>query len=141
MLLMSKNRMARGMPDLTHPKSIYKGCLMSKQARRPFPSQTDFNAKERLELIHGDICGPISPATPTGNKYFMLFVDDFSRAMWLYMLKFKDEAFSYFKNFKALVEKESRQEIKVLRTDRGGEFCSIEFAKYLMGNSDHNGNN
>lgn len=86
---------------------------MSKQARRPFLSQTDFAAKERLELLYGDICGPISPPTPAGNRYFLLFVDDFSRAMWIYMLKTKDEALSYFKRFKVFVEKESRQEIRV----------------------------
>lgn len=79
---------------------------MSKHARHPFPSQTDFKAKERLELIHGDICGPISPPTPAGNKYFLLFVDDYSRAMWVYMIKTKDEAFTHFKRFKARVEKE-----------------------------------
>ena len=129
-ILMSKNKMALGLPEITHPKSICEGCLMSKQTRRPFPSQTDFTAKERLELVHGDICGPISPPTLTGNKYFLLFVDDFSRAMWVYMIKSKDEAFSCFKKFRVLVEKESKQEIKVLRTDRGGEFCSNEFVKY-----------
>ncbi|KAL8127504.1 hypothetical protein AgCh_014421 [Apium graveolens] len=39
-----------------------------EQTRRLFPSATDFTAKERLELIHGDICGPISPPTPVGNS-------------------------------------------------------------------------
>lgn len=129
MILMSKNKMASGLPDFTHPKNVYKGCLMSKQARRPFPSHTSFIAKECLELIHGDICGPISPPTQSGNKYFLLFVDDFSRAMWVYMLKTKDEALIHFKKFKALVEKESGQVIKVLRTDKGGEFCSNELTK------------
>lgn len=81
MNLLSKNRMAYGLPTFTHPKDVCKGCLMSKQARHLFPSHSDFSAKERLELIHGDICGPISPPTRSGNKYFLLFVDDFSRAM------------------------------------------------------------
>lgn len=93
MLLMSRNKMARGLPGFNHPKDVCKGCLMAKQARRPFPSQTDFTAKQRLELIHGDICGPISPSNLSGNRYFLLLVDDFNRAMWVYMLKTKDEAF------------------------------------------------
>ncbi|KAL8102842.1 hypothetical protein AgCh_027386 [Apium graveolens] len=130
MLLMSRNGMARGLPDFTNPRNVCKGCLVSKQVRRPFPSQTDFTAKKYLELVHGDICGPISPPTLSGNKYFQLFVDGFSRAIWVYMLKRKDVAFTFFKKFKALVEKESRQEIKILRTDRGGEFCSKEFRQF-----------
>lgn len=128
--LMSKGNMARGLPDLVQLRELCEGCLLSKQTRRPFPSQTDFLAKERLDLIHGDICGPISPTTPSGNKYFLLLVDDFSRVMWVYMLKTKDEAFLHFKRFKAAVEKESERVIKVFRTDRGGEFCSNEFTNY-----------
>lgn len=82
MMLMSRNKMAYELPDFVHPKNVCKGCLLSKQTRRPFPSQTSFTAKKCLELIYGDICGPISPPTPTGNKYFLLFVDDYNRLMW-----------------------------------------------------------
>lgn len=130
MLQMSKNGMARGLPEIVKPADVCKGCLMSKQTRISFPSQSNFVAKERLELIHADICGPVSPATPSGNRYFLLFVDDYSRAMWIYMLKTKDQAFEYFKKFKAQVEKETSLQIKMLRTDRGGEFCSKIFTNY-----------
>ena len=61
-------------------------------------------------------------------------MDDFNRAMWVYMLKTKGEAFGCFKKFKALVEKESGEAIKVLRTDRVGEFCSIEFKTFSEDN-------
>ena len=57
----------------------------------------------------------------------MLFIDDYSRKTWVYFLKQKSEAFIAFKNFKALVEKESGYEIKSLRFDRGGKFTSKEF--------------
>lgn len=46
---------------------------------------------------------------------------------WVYLLKFKSEAFENFRNFKALVEKQSGCNIKILRTDRGGEFLSNDF--------------
>lgn len=75
-----------------------------------------------LELIHADLCGPISPSTMGGNKYFLLLVDDFSRVMWTYMLASKDEALDAFKRFRAAVEREYEKKIKVLRSDRGGEF-------------------
>ncbi|KAL8089889.1 hypothetical protein AgCh_039374 [Apium graveolens] len=109
---MSKGKMAYGLPDLVQPKKTCEGCLMSKQARKPFPSQTDSHSKKPLELIHGDICGPISPPIPAGNRYFLLLVDDFTRKMWVYMLKEKNEAFESFKKFKGFVEKEVNGEIK-----------------------------
>lgn len=130
MKLMVNNDMVCGSPNLSFPKEACKGCLLSKQTRKSFPVQTNFIAKERLELVHGDLCGPISPPTHAGNKYFMLLVDDFSRIMRVFMLKTKDEALSAFKRFKAMVEKDSKQGIKTFRTDRGGEFCSKEFVLY-----------
>lgn len=100
---------------------------MSKQTRMAFPSQTSFNAKTTLELIHMDLCGPISPPTPAGNRYFMLLVDDYSRMMWVFMLKIKDEALTHFKKFKLLVKNGTKQGIHILRSDRGGESCSNKF--------------
>ena len=134
MSMMSKEEMAHGIPRLTHPRGICEGCLMSKQARKPFPHQTSFAAKRVLELIHGDICGPITPETCARNRYFLLLVDDFSRKMWVYMLKSKSEAFATFKKFRAVVENEREETVKVLRTDRGGEFCSNEFNNYCSEN-------
>lgn len=130
MKMLVDNDMVCGLPVLKIPKKTCEGCLLSKQTRKSFPGQASFTAMEKLELVHCDLCGPIKPSTPAGNKYFMFLVDDYSRMMWVYMLKIKDEAFSAFKKFKVLVEKETKQEIKVLRTDRGGEFCSREFVEF-----------
>lgn len=128
--LMSDHQMVYGLPKFVKPEGVCTGCLMSKQNRRPFPKQTTFQAKQSLELVHADLCGPLTPATLAGNKYFLLLVDDFSKMMWLYMLANKDEAMGAFKKFRILVEKESEKKIKVLRMDRGGEFCSKQFSTY-----------
>ena len=66
------------------------------------------------------------------EKYFLLFIDDFSRKNMVYFLKQKSEVFVAFKNIKALVEKESGYEIKALRFDRGGEFTSKEFNDFCF---------
>lgn len=87
-----------------------------------------------LELVHGDLCGPISPTTMSDNRYFMLLVDDFSRFMWSYMLSIKDEALGAFQKFRAQVERETDKKIKVFRTDRGGEFMSNSFKSYYEEN-------
>lgn len=80
--------------------------------------------------MHSDICGPLNPVSNGNKKYFVSFIDDFSRKVWVYFLQEKSEAFSAFKSFKALVENESGRRIKILRTDRGGEYCSKEFETY-----------
>ena len=60
----------------------------------------------------------------------MILIDDFTRMTWVYLLKNKLEAFGCFKIFKELVENETKQKIKCLRSDNGGEFTSKEFNHY-----------
>jgi len=72
----------------------------------------------------------MNTASITGARYFLLFVDDFSRKMWVYFLKLKSDVFKEFQNFKALVENESGCHITSLRYDNGGEFCSKEFNNF-----------
>lgn len=122
--------MVHGLPKIDHPKKLCEGCLVMKQTRNSYPTQTNYKAGKRLERVYGDLCGPISPPMPSGNLYFLLLVDDHSRIMWVFMIKTKDEAFSAFKNFRILVENEACEKIKVFRTDRGGEFLSNQFTTY-----------
>ncbi|GJT41272.1 ribonuclease H-like domain, reverse transcriptase, RNA-dependent DNA polymerase [Tanacetum coccineum] len=89
-----------------------------------------------LDLVYGDLCGPITPPTPSGKKYIFLLVDDYSRYMWAYFLKSKDQAFDTFKEYKKSIENKLRTTLKMLRTDRGGEFTSNEFTQYLKENDD-----
>lgn len=132
MQMLSTKHMARGLPEFQQPKEVCVGCLMSKQTRRPFPQQIEFHATRALELIHGDLCGLITPATAGGNRYFLLLVDDFNRLMWTYMLKNKDEALDAFKQIRVLLEKDSEKKIKIFRTDRGGEFVSKNFVDIMI---------
>lgn len=85
MKLMSNSGMAYGIPNFVQPKEVCKGFLLSKQTQKPFPTESNFMAKEKLELVHGDLCGPISPPTTASNMYFLLLIDDFSRMMWVYI--------------------------------------------------------
>ena len=80
-----------------------------------------------LELVHGDICGPISPATVGGSKYFLLLVDDYSRVMWVPMIKNKSKPFQPFFKFKNLLEAKKGMKIGCLRIDQGDHFTSSIF--------------
>jgi transposase InsO family protein len=86
-----------------------------------------------LDLVHGDLCGPITPATPGGCRHFLLLVDDHSRYMWVRLLNTKDEAASAIKQWQALVEAETGRVLRVLRTDNGGEFTFVEFGEWCAG--------
>ena len=100
-------------------------CVAEKHVRASFPKATKFRTSMTLELVYTNICGPITLSTINGGKYFLLIVDDYSRLMWVAILKNKSKAFQVFKKFKTLVESESNGAlIKCLRTDRGGEFSS-----------------
>lgn len=128
-LLQQKN-MVTGLPQIDHPSRVCEECVIGKQHRDPFPKGDAWRAKKVLELVHSDICGPINPSSNGSKRYFITFIDDFSRKTWVYLLQEKSEAFLAFKNYKALVEKEVGQPIKTLRTDRGGEYTSQEFANF-----------
>jgi transposase InsO family protein len=82
-------------------------------------------------VVHGDLCGPISPVTSRGNKYFLLLVNDLSRYMWVATISSKDRAAAAIKDIQAWAEGESGLKLKALRTDRGGEFTAMEFTKLL----------
>uniref|UniRef100_A0A8R7UCL9 Integrase catalytic domain-containing protein n=1 Tax=Triticum urartu TaxID=4572 RepID=A0A8R7UCL9_TRIUA len=98
--------------------------LAGKQRRIPFPQKAKYRAEKQLELVHGDLCGPIAPATPSGRRHFLLLVDDCSRYMWLVLLTSKDETAAALKRFQASAEGEASRKLRTLRTDRGGEFTS-----------------
>jgi hypothetical protein len=84
--------MVRGLPSLDHVEQFCDVCVLMKQRRLLFPQQSSFRAKEQLELMHGDLCGLVTPATPGGRRYFLLLVDDLSRYMWVAILGSKGEA-------------------------------------------------
>ena len=75
-----------------------------------------------LELIHTDICGPISPAVMGGYRYFITFIDDFSRFGWIELIQEKTNSLGAFKSFKYVIELKTSKRIKCVRSDRGGEY-------------------
>jgi hypothetical protein len=122
--------MVHGLPDMDYTKQFCEGCMIGKQARASFPKKGEYRATRCLELVHTDLCGPITPDSFGGKKYFITFIDDYSRKTWVYFLKEKAEAFEAFKRFKAMVEKISGCFIKALRSDRGGEYMSTAFSNF-----------
>ena len=76
-----------------------------------------------LELVHSDLCGPMKTKTLGGALYFVTFINDCSRKLWVYVLKTKDEVLGVFKQFQASLERETGKKLRCIRTDNGGEYC------------------
>ena len=110
-------------------EGVCKGCDQGKNTMNPFPSSNS-KAKEILDIIHSDVCEPMSTTSLSGYVYYVSFIDDYSRNTWIYFLKRKDEVFEKFKEFKALVKNLSKKKIKILRSDNRGEFTSNEFKDF-----------
>ena len=111
--------MVEGITDCTLDFDFCEHCIYGKQNQVRFASGAT-RAKGILELIHSDVFGPIHVPLLGKSVYYVSFIDDFSRNIWIYFLRKKFEVFSKFKEFKALVENQSEKKIKVLRTNNGG---------------------
>ena len=88
-------------------------------------------ANELLALVHTDVYGPFDVQARGGFSYFVTFTDDMSRYRYVFLMRHKLETFEKFKEFRQEVEKQIEKSIKVLRSDRGGEYLSGEFLGYL----------
>ncbi|KAI3768676.1 hypothetical protein L2E82_19506 [Cichorium intybus] len=130
MKTLQHKEMVRDLPEFIIDTSVCKDCMVGKQTKEAIPRSSSWRAEEILELVHSDICGPINPISNTGKKYFLSFIDDYSRKGWVYLLTEKSQALESFKDFKDKVEKETGKVVKALRTDRGGEYLSNEFSKF-----------
>ena len=92
----------------------------------PF-NKSDFVASKPFELVHSDVWGPAPITSINDFRYYLVFVDDYSKFSCLYLLKHKSDVFNVFKYLKALVENQLHTILKILRTDEGGEFTSTVF--------------
>ncbi|KAL0434753.1 UNVERIFIED_CONTAM: Transposon Ty2-B Gag-Pol polyprotein [Sesamum radiatum] len=105
--------------DLDHLPTC-ESCLKGKMTKKP--------------LVHTDVCGPLSIPARGGFSYFITFTDDHSRYGYVYLMRYKFEAFGRFKEYILEVENQTNRKIKALRSDRGGEYLTGEFIDYLKEN-------
>ena len=100
-----------------------ESCLLGKMTKAPFTGKGE-RAGDLLGLIHTDVCGPLNTLARGGFQYFITFTNDFSRYGFVYLMKHKSESFEKFKEFKNEVQNQLGKSIKILRSDRGGEYLS-----------------
>ena len=83
---------------------------MGKMTKTPFSGAME-QANDLLEIIHTDVCGPMSVDARGGYRYFLTFIDDFSRYGYIYLIKHKFETFEKFKEFQSEVENHHNKKI------------------------------
>jgi hypothetical protein len=123
--------MLKGLSSIIYPNQLCEECLVGKKFRKSFLNESTSRASQPLQKIHVDVCGSIKPCFWVKNLYFLFFINDYSRKTWVYLLREKFNVFSYFKKFKALVEKQSHYFIKSLRTDKGWIFILMILMSFV----------
>jgi len=81
-----------------------ESCLEGKMTKRPF-SAKGYRAKNLINLVHTNVCGPMNVQARGGYENFMMFTNDYSRYSYVYLMSKKLEAFERFKEFRAKAEK------------------------------------
>uniref|UniRef100_A0A0K8UDK8 Retrovirus-related Pol polyprotein from transposon TNT 1-94 n=1 Tax=Bactrocera latifrons TaxID=174628 RepID=A0A0K8UDK8_BACLA len=125
---LASKKMVHGLEDVRFPKFMNcTTCMKCKIYTQPFPQKVSERAKGLLDVIHTDVCGPFRTTSLGGAKYYISFIDDKSRRVFIYFIKSKDEAFDKFVTFKNLVERQTERKIKCMRSDNGLEFVNKRF--------------
>ena len=123
--------------DITAVKKwdLCDGCALGKQTRVHFQSSSTDRATKLLEVIHSDVCGPMSTTTFSGKRYFVTFIDDKSRYGVVYLIKNKSEVAAKFKHYVAFAETQTGSRVgtlrvKALNSDNGGEYSCAAMTKF-----------
>ena len=116
--------------QLVH-KSPCSFCILGKFAKLPFAT-VEHTSNAPFQIIHSDIWGPSSILFFHGYRYFVVFIDDFTRFSWIYFLKNKSDVYDIFLNFKALIETQFSTKIKAFHSDWGSEYQKLN--KYFQSN-------
>ncbi|KAL5742312.1 hypothetical protein ACOSP7_029044 [Xanthoceras sorbifolium] len=125
--LLSKGKL----PDLKAVDvGLCEDCIFGKQKKVSFAKIGKIPKAEKLELVHTDVWGPSPVSSLSGSLYYVTFIDDSTRKVWVYFLKKKSEVFDTFRKWKAMVENETGLKIKRLRSDNGGEYIDSRFREF-----------
>ena len=129
---MQSQELVTGLPvfKVADMQKVCEACQFGKQAKSAFPHDKHVSSNV-LEVVHSDVWGPAKTTSMGGCTFYVTFIDDHTRKVWVYFMKEKSEVFTHFQNFKAMVEKQTGKYVQCLRSDGGGEYFSNEFNNFL----------
>lgn len=107
-------------------------CCKVKKVKKEFKHVLSTKSREKLELVHSNVCIPFEVRSNGGNHYFLTFIYEFNRYMWIYLIERKSDVFTLFKKFKFHIEKQSGCKLKKLIINGGDEYTFIEFVRFCI---------
>ena len=127
-----KNSLIKGINFSENDKlKVCEGCVEGKMSRKPFQSLGGIKTTRKLQLVHSDVCGPMSVQSLTSRLYVVTFIDDYSRCVKVYFIRKKSEVLAKLKEFEVAATNEAGCKIGTLRTDNGGEYTSCALEDYM----------
>ena len=107
-----------------------ESCQLGKHVRSAFPKKSLSQCNSSFSIIHSDIWGP-SRISSFGFRYFVTFIDEFSRCTWVYLMKDRSELLSIFTSFLHEIKNQFSRVIKILRSDNAKEYFSSALSAVL----------
>ncbi|KAK3027217.1 hypothetical protein RJ639_040806 [Escallonia herrerae] len=108
-----------------------ESCHFAKHHRSSLSPRVNKRVKSAFELVHSDVWGPCPVLSKSGFRYFVTFVDDFSRMTWIYFMKNRSEVFAQFSAFCAEIKTQFNVHVHILRSDNAKEYMSGSFQNYM----------
>nr|GEV32759.1 hypothetical protein [Tanacetum cinerariifolium] len=129
---LARNDLVAGLPKFKYYKEhICPSCEQGKSKRASHPPKPVPNLRQRLHLLHMDLCGPMSIASINGKRYVLVIVEDYSRYTWVHFLKSKDEAPEVIIKFLKRITVLFQSSVIIIRTDNGTEFKNQVLKEYF----------
>lgn len=132
--VLARNNMVSGLDfgnvNNTDVEAVCESCIAGKQTREPFSSREERRSKEVLDLVHSDVCGPVTPVGVNGERYFVSFIDDCSRFTVVFLMRSKDQVADKFREYEAIASTKFKKGITRFRCDNGGEYRARAFTDF-----------
>ena len=126
------SKLQKMVPPFSSLSSIEcESCQLVKHARVSFPKRLDQRTKSHFEFVHTDIWGPSRDKFTLGFRYFVTFINDYSRCTWLFLMKTRAELFFIFQKFHAEIRTQFNTFICILRSDNAKEYLSASVSSFM----------
>ena len=113
---------------------LYKDCIFSKQKMVNFSNIGKPPKVEKLDLVHTDVWGSSLISSIGGSYYYVTFIDDSTRKVWVNFLKKKSKVYDVFKKWKAMVENKTGLKVKHLKFNNGGRYGDENLKDFCVAN-------
>ena len=119
----SLSKLQKMVPSLSSLSTLdCESCQLGKHTRATFSRSTEGRSESIFSLVHSDIWGPSRVSSTLGFRYFVSFIDDYSRCTWVFLMKDRSELFSIFKSFFAEIQNQFGVSIRTFRSDNALEY-------------------